>query len=183
MTFPTGSLPVVMNTKDEWRAFQDRVAELFRTIPGCSVSVGEHLHGARIGTVEADVVARFRGQPNHRFGSRPHHFEFMVIVECKFWRSKVPQEKIFALKTIVEDVGAAKGILVSELGVQAGGMEYLRAPSNIMALTFTELQAFVAGRYVGTCARCGTQAIIPFEPDPDRMDQFLCRYCFREHRR
>jgi len=167
-------------TNDDWRAFQERVADLFRTIPGCSVSVCEHLHGARIGTVEADVVARFRAEPTRRFGARPHRLEFVVVVECKYWRTKIPQEKIFALKTIVEDVGAAMGILVSEAGVQAGAVEYLTAPNNIKALTFHELLAFVAGRYSVTCGRCGAEAVLPFEPDAHRLDRVLCRDCHRD---
>jgi CxxC-x17-CxxC domain-containing protein len=164
---------------EEWRAFQERVAALFRTIPNCIVSVGERLHGARIGMVETDVVARFRGQSTGKLSRRPHHFEFAVIIECKFWRKKIPQEKIFALKTIVEDVGAAMGILVSEVGMQSGVLEYSRVPNNIRAMTFTELKAFAAGDYVGNCTLCGTQAVIPFEPYPDPRIRVYCRDCIR----
>jgi CxxC-x17-CxxC domain-containing protein len=171
-------MPIMTN--DEWRAFQERVADLFRAIPDCSVSVGERLHGARIGTVEADVVARFRGQSTGEFNLRRHRFEFLVIIECKFWRNKIPQEKIFALKTIVEDIGAAMGILVSEGGVQKGVIDYLRAPNNIEVFTFTELQAFVSGRFYGICAWCGAEAILPFEPR--RVDGLMCRDCHRAKR-
>ncbi len=173
-------MPNLMNTDEEWRAFQDRVAYLLTSIPGCRVSVGEYLHGARIGTVQADVVARFRGLPTDAFGTRP--IEFLVIVECKFWRSKIPQEKIFSLKAIVEDVGASMGILVSDAGVQTGVLDYLHAPSNIMAMTFTELQASVANKPVAACAVCGTQTILPFDPDPNRLPLLLCRACHRARR-
>lgn len=161
-------------TNDEWRTFQECVADLFRAIPDCSVAVGERLHGARIGTVEVDVVARFQGQSRGKL--RRHRFEFLVVIECKFWRTKVPQEKIFALKTIVEDVGAALGILVSEVGVQKGVIEYLRAPNNIEVFTFNELQAYALGRFRGTCAKCGKQTNFPVKPD-DRPKK--CSDCMR----
>jgi CxxC-x17-CxxC domain-containing protein len=167
-------------TDDAWRAFQERVADLFSAIPNCTVSVGERLHGARIGTVEVDVVARFRAQPAGRPRHR-HLFEFLVIIECKFWRKKIPQEKIFALKTIVEDVGAARGILVSEVGVQKGITEYLRAPNNIEVLTFTQLvQSFASGDFFATCAKCGGEALRPFKIDPHRTT--LCYNCLRAQR-
>jgi CxxC-x17-CxxC domain-containing protein len=168
------------DTNDDWRTFQERVADLFRSIPGCSVSVCEELHGARIGTVEADVVARFRAEPTGSVSRRAHLLEFVVVAECKHWRTRVPQEKVFALKTIVEDVGAAMGILVSEAGVQAGAVHYLSTHNNIRALTYHQLLAFVAGRYAVQCSECGAQAILPFEPDPSRLDRVLCRDCWRE---
>jgi hypothetical protein len=170
-------MPNLTSTNEEWRAFQDRVADLLRRIPGCRVSVGEYLHGARIGTVQADVVARFRGLPTDAFGTRP--IEFLVIVECKFWRSKIPQEKIFSLKTIVEDVGASMGILLSDAGVQTGVLDYLQAPNNIMAMTFTELEASVSNKPVAACSVCGTQTILPFPPDPNLLSLLLCLACHR----
>ena len=74
---------------EEWRVFQERVADRFRRIPVCRVTVGETLNGAR-GNVEVDVVARF--------DSPCHGFVFTVLIECKFWKTRIPQEKLFALK-------------------------------------------------------------------------------------
>ncbi len=103
----------------------------------------------------------------------------MVVVECKLWRKRIPQENVFAVKTIVEDVGASMGILVSEAGVQGGALKYLSAPSNIYAMTFAELQDYV-GHWLGTCSACGAQANLPFKPDPTRLARLLCRDCHRK---
>jgi len=164
-------------TSEDWRGFQERVADLFRAIPDCAVSVGKRLHGARIGTVEVDVVARFRGPSYGKL--RRHRFEFVVIIECKFWRTRVPQEKIFALKTVCEDVGAAKGILVSEVGVQKGVTEYLKAPNNIEVFTFNTLRAFAAGKFWGWCAKCGKPDDFWVDPGPRPAK---CRDCHRAAR-
>ncbi len=162
--------------KNDWRAFQEKVADLFRRVPGCAVAVGEVLRGARIGSVEVDVVAYFGGQPDPTRWGRSHKFVFSVVVECKYWRRPIPQEKLFALKAIVDDVGAAKGILVSEAGVQRGAREYLATPTNIMALTFTDLQAFALGLELAACTMCGQQTAVPFRVTPGR--DVYCHTCF-----
>ncbi len=161
---------------EDWRAFQERVAARFRQIPGCSVSVGELLHGARIGTVETDVVARFGVFSMSGFGLRRSSIEFTVVVECKLWRKRVPQEKLFALKTIVEDVGAAYGILVSEVGVQSGAREYLNTPINVKAFSFSELEEWISGLYNVTCSVCGKEGQIIFRLSGDHP--LFCRDCF-----
>ena len=161
------------SSAEEWRIFQERVADLFRRISTCKVTVGETLNGTRIGSVEVDVVARFGAEKSF---CRQHKFVFTVLVECKFWKSRVPQEKLFALKAIVEDLGAALGILVSEVGVQKGASEYLDSPINVKALTFAELEAYVAGMFNGICSDCGKQIIIPF---PNHAGKPLyCSDCF-----
>ncbi len=163
---------------EEWRVFQVRVADLFRRIPTCQVTVGETLNGARIGSVEVDVVARFAAKKP--FGPPQHRFVFTVLVECKLWKSRVPQEKLFALKAIVEDLGAALGILVSEVGVQKGASEFLHSPINVRALTFAELEAYVAGYFLGTCSDCGRQVTFPFSLQEGR--HLYCSDCFRSNR-
>ena len=92
-----------------WRELQNEVAEVLNLIPGCVVRVNQRISGARIGTVSVDVLAEF-GDPNlpppsqrtNPFGPRGgHRFVFTAIVECKFWKRAIPQEKLFSLKTIV----------------------------------------------------------------------------------
>jgi len=164
------------NRHKDWRGFQEKVADLFRKLPGCSVNVNEVLRGARIGAVEVDVVARFADERTGEFGLRPHKFIFTVIVECKFWNKRVPQEKLYALKTIVEDVGGAMGVLVSELGVQSGAKQYVGSPINVVALTYTELEAMVLGMHLTICTRCDKVIIVPFKQPAGRP--IFCRDCF-----
>ena len=164
------------DSTEEWRGFQERVADIFRRIPTCKVTVGEILHGVRIGSVEVDVVARFGAKKN--LGPPQHRFVFTVLVKCKFWKTRVPQEKLFTLKTIVEDLGAALGILVSDVGVQKGASDFLRSPINVRALSFAELEAYVAGRFLGTCSECGRQVTFPFAFSEGRN-----RYCLEYYRK
>jgi hypothetical protein len=92
----------------DWKDYQEETARLFREL-GCTVTTDAEILGAR-GKHLIDVSVRFS-----RFGLKQHW-----IVECKFWKSAVPKEKVLALKSIVEDIGADRGILVSESGHQSG---------------------------------------------------------------
>ena len=172
--------PVEEQNDTDWRTFQDEVAGLFNKIPGCVARVNHPVRGARIGTVHVDVLVTFRPPRNQGFQprgrERDHGFGFTVIVECKFWRRPIPQEKVFALKTIVEDVGAAMGILVSEVGLQCGAVEYLAHPVNVIAVTFSQLQSISSGFPFGKCTACGNVALFPFPPDPDHPA--YCSDCY-----
>ena len=79
----------------------------------------------------------------------------------------------------VEDLGAAQGILVSEVGAQKGASEFLRSPINVKALTFAELEAYVAGRFLGTCSECGSKATFPFSSREGL--HLYCRDCYRKY--
>ena len=172
--------------KRDWRQFQDDVAEMLNRIPGCVARVNQLVHGARIGTVHVDVLAEFTDPRDPTDATSPfspsegHGFVFKVVVECKFWKRPIPQEKIFALKTIVEDVGAARGVLISRAGVQQGATEYLNHPGNVVAMTFDEFQRLVAKNMmiIGTCPRCGGEIEYPF---PAKRGPY-CRKCYIELR-
>jgi Restriction endonuclease len=69
-----------------------------------------------------------------KFGLHQHW-----IIECKFWKHAVPKEKVLVLKSIIEDVGANRGILVSESGHQSGALAAARH-TNIMLSSLDELR-------------------------------------------
>lgn len=109
----------------DWRHYQDEVAAFFKR-QGCHVEVEEIVQGVR-GKHEVDVHVKFL-----RSG-----IECTWIVECKLWKSKVPKEKVMALKSIVDDVGADRGIIVSEKGFQSGALDAVRN-TNITLVTSIE---------------------------------------------
>lgn len=159
----------------DWHRFQDEVAALFNTMPGCTARIDQPLTGARIGNVNVDVLAEW--EPAGSAAKRHYDFSFCVIIECKFWNRPVSQDRVFCLKAIVEDVGAAQGIMISNAGIQPGAAEYLDHPSNIRAMTFAELQALANHGCLATCSVCGSQGIVPFPVK--HAATFLCRDCYR----
>jgi hypothetical protein len=92
------------------RDYEDQTAAFFRGL-GCDVNVRARIKGARA-THTVDVWVVFA-----RFGLCSKW-----VVECKCWQTNVPKEKVLALKALVEDVGADRGILVSQMGFQSGAV-------------------------------------------------------------
>lgn len=91
-----------------WRNYQQATAEFFRSL-GYDTKIEEKLEGIR-GQHNVDVVVRFR----------KNAFSCIWLVECKLWSSNIPKEKVLAFQSIIEDVGADKGIILSEKGFQSG---------------------------------------------------------------
>jgi DNA-binding beta-propeller fold protein YncE len=109
-------------TYSDWRQYQEATASVFQRL-GCNAQTDFRAAGAK-GSHDVDVYATFL-----RSG-----ILCTWIVECKLWTSRVPKEKVMALKAIVEDLGADRGIIVSEAGFQSGAQEATRG-SNITLVT------------------------------------------------
>lgn len=45
------------------------------------------------------------------------------VCECKYWETPVPQEKVHAFRTVVQDSGSMLGIFISKAGFQKGAIE------------------------------------------------------------
>jgi Restriction endonuclease len=109
-----------------WRAYQEQAAEFFRKI-GCEAEVEATVVGARA-QHKIDVWVRFK-----QFG-----LETRWVVECKCWNTPVTKEKVLVLKSVVDDVGADRGLLISEAGFQSGAVR-ASGHSNV---TLTALRDF-----------------------------------------
>jgi hypothetical protein len=113
-----------------WKEYQSQAAELFREL-GCDANVEQNVRGARAEHV-VDVWVRFK-----KFG-----LETSWVVECKCWKSAVTKEKVLALKSIVEDVGADRGLLLSKSGFQAGAIRAAES-TNITLTDLDDLKSSV----------------------------------------
>lgn len=133
-----------------WRDYQERAAYYF--FLGMDVTIDERVIGAR-GDHDVDVVVR-----QSRAGIAQ-----MWVVECKLWRRRVSKLHVAALASIVQDVGADRGILLSETGFQSGAIR-LASFSNITLTSLNSLTAdcclhwgtvVKAGPGWLTCTACG----------------------------
>ncbi|HBN9817932.1 TPA: restriction endonuclease [Pseudomonas aeruginosa] len=106
----------------DWRVYQEATAEVFRRL-GCNAQVNFRATGARA-THDIDVYATFI-----RSG-----ILCTWVIECKLWKARVPKEKVLALKSIIDDLGADRGIIVSEAGFQPGAQDAARG-TNITLVT------------------------------------------------
>lgn len=95
----------------DWKEYQEEAAEFFRSI-GLEAETDVSLQGVRT-MHDVDVLVK----------SQHAGFEITWIVECKQWASKVSKLHVLALREIVNDLGADRGILLAENGFQSGALE------------------------------------------------------------
>jgi len=95
----------------DWYDYQEEAAVLFRSI-GLDASTNVTVQGVRT-THNVDVFVK-----SHHAG-----FDVTWLVECKHWKSPVSKLHVLALREIVADTGADRGILLCEAGFQSGAVE------------------------------------------------------------
>lgn len=110
----------------EWFNFQESIAEHFRSL-GVQAETNKTIKGVRT-SHDLDVLVT----------SQYLCTNIKWVIEAKFWKTKVPKEKVFALRTIVDDIGADKGFIISEAGFQSGALEAAKN-TNIVLYTYEEL--------------------------------------------
>ncbi|TNC59559.1 restriction endonuclease [Rubellimicrobium roseum] len=94
-----------------WQDLQEQTAQILRE---CGWSAETEVTVATVrGQVELDVLATETVQGR----------EYKAIVECKNWASRVPQAVIHSFRTVVGDIGAHSGYIVSRAGFQAGAYQ------------------------------------------------------------
>lgn len=116
-----------MQKTKKWYEFQELIAEHFRSL-GALAKTNISLDGVRTKhDIDVLVVTKFLGT------------DIKWVVEAKYWKSNVPKEKVLALRSIVDEVGADKGFLISAKGFQTGAIE-AAFKTNIQLVTFEELK-------------------------------------------
>ena len=95
----------------QWERYQHQAAELLREL-GFSAEVNASLTEPNGAVHAIDVAAR----------RTVAGVDLLWIVECKLWKRRVPIEKVDALRSRVLNLGADRGLLMSESGFQSGAI-------------------------------------------------------------
>jgi restriction system protein len=117
-----------------WRALQDQVGRILEE-SGFVVEVDEELAIAR-GKVAVDVIAQ------DPLSSPP----LLYVCECKYWSRRVPKTVVHAFRTVVSDLGANVGLIISCRGYQSGASEAAQY-TNVRLLTWQEFQELFVERW------------------------------------
>jgi len=113
------------NSIKDWKDLETRVLALFLNL-GFEAKHNVKIRGVRsTHTVDVLAVSEFGG------------LRFQVIVECKYWKTKVKKTQVAALYSIVSDIGAEKGVIISKVGFQTGAKKFARK-SNIELYTYEQ---------------------------------------------
>ncbi|MFS2201996.1 restriction endonuclease [Pseudomonas sp. Pseusp3] len=110
----------------DWKKYQEDAADYFRAL-GMDAFTDTAVRGAR-SSHDVDVLVT-----SHYLG-----FDITWIVECKHWKTPVNKLHVLALREIVADVGADRGILLSESGFQSGAVEAANL-TNIQVTSIKEI--------------------------------------------
>lgn len=94
-----------------WQDYQEEVATFFRSL-GREATTNHTVRGVRTDH-DIDVFVK-----SHHVG-----FDVVWIIECKHWSTPVNKLHVLALREIVADLGADRGILLCEVGFQSGAKE------------------------------------------------------------
>lgn len=100
---------MITNTVPEtWQELQRQTA-LFLEECGFEVELEKKVQTVR-GEVEVDIYAEelVKGR------------KYRILCECKHWKSRVPQNVIHGFRTVVADIGANVGYVISLNGFQSG---------------------------------------------------------------
>lgn len=112
---------------DIWKEYQEEAATFFRVL-GLDAETDVTIRGVRT-THDIDVLVK-----SHHAG-----FDVTWIVECKQWNSRVSKLHVLALREIVADLGADRGILLAESGFQSGAIE-AAALTNVHITSLAEVR-------------------------------------------
>lgn len=107
-----------------WNDYQEEAAALFRSM-GLDAETNVTMQGVRTNH-DVDVVVK----------SQHAGFEVTWLVECKHWKTPVSKLHVLALREIVSELGADRGILLCEAGFQSGAVE----AANLTNVQVTSLE-------------------------------------------
>ncbi|QFY44025.1 restriction endonuclease [Candidatus Methylospira mobilis] len=93
---------------DTWQALQTEVGKLL-TERGFAVEVEKTMASAR-GEIEIDVYAV----------ENVRRRRYSIACECKHWQRPIPQTVVHAFRTVVSEIGANVGYIISMAGFQSG---------------------------------------------------------------
>ncbi len=116
-----------MSKNPEWYEFQEMIKTHFLSI-GADAETNVRVQGIRTShDIDVYVKTRFLGE------------NITWIVEAKHWKSRVSKSQVLALRSIVDDIGADRGFIISNVGFQSGSFEAAES-TNVKLKTFNELK-------------------------------------------
>lgn len=121
-----------MDKESSWYEFQEDIKEHFNSL-GADAETNVRIQGVRTcHDIDIFVKTRFLGE------------NITWIVEAKYWKSKVTKAQVLTLRSIVDDIGADRGFIISVAGFQNGAFEAANN-TNVKLKTFDELKIDTKG--------------------------------------
>jgi hypothetical protein len=122
-------------TPQSWTDLQDCVGQVFSEM-GCQVQVGATVRLAR-GTVDLDVLVRDTTTVPHS----------LYVCECKNWARRIPKSVVHSFRTVVSEIGANRGFLISRNGAQPGALEAAKF-TNVVLMSWRHFEDIMFDRWL-----------------------------------
>lgn len=118
---------ITSKTPTTWEDLQQQSARILAEC-GFEVEVEKVVKLAR-GKAEIDVYAEesLKGR------------KYVILCECKNWKSAVPQTVVHSFRSVMADTGAHKGYIISSAGFQSGSFEVAQL-TNVELVTWDQFQ-------------------------------------------
>lgn len=126
---------ITVNKPHYWRDLQTATAQILSEC-GMKAEVEKNISTARA-NVSVDVFAQ----------EEIDGIKNVIICECKNWNRPVEQEKINAVRTVVQDYGANTGYIISKSGFYPGAYSSTDF-TNIQLLDWLEFQNLFEARWL-----------------------------------
>ncbi|MBX3668826.1 MAG: restriction endonuclease [Rhodocyclaceae bacterium] len=120
------------STPPDWYQFQEQIKEHFISI-GADAETNVTIQGVRTKhDIDVYVKTKFLGE------------DLIWLVEAKNWKSNVDKSQVLTLRSVVDDIGADRGFIISSSGFQSGAIEAAKN-TNVKLKTFEEMKAETRG--------------------------------------
>src|ERR1041384_36841 len=152
-----------------WRDLQNCVAQVFSEI-GCRVVTDTKVALPR-GSVELDVfVLDTMTVPHSNY-----------VCECKNWERRVPKSVVHSFRTVISEIGANRGLLISRRGFQLGARDAAKF-TNIDLLSWREFEDLMFDRWLEGVADKLNPFFVSAHSlmDPSDLELWKMRECTEE---
>lgn len=129
---------ITSTTPSSWQDLQQQSARILAEC-GFAVEVEKKVKLVR-GQAEIDVYAEetLKGR------------KYIILCECKHWKAAVPQTVVHAFRSVMADVGAHKGYIISSSGFQSGSRDAAEM-TNVELVTWDQFQNVFEASWLESC--------------------------------
>lgn len=146
----------IIHNPENWKDLQNKVGEILRQC-NFKVDIERKVESIR-SEIEIDVYAE-ENIDNRRY---------LILCECKMWNSNIPQLYVHGLRTVINDIGANKGYIISTSNFQKGSINSVEN-TNVELLNWQEFQkVFFQSWYINYFSK-ELDSIIKSDYDPNTI--------------
>lgn len=155
----------IKDVVEDWGGFEELISDLHQD-GELDVQRDVTLTGSSGATRQIDVLIKHKKGP----------YEYLTLVECKYWKKKVERANIDVLYAGMQDLNAAKGVFFTTKGYQSGAEQYAKSKGITIFVVreLTDEEWGRPGKIIDLYLQIVHKTIVSIEP-------FETKVSFAEH--